>query len=199
MNPLGNRALYLGASTYRIHGTDAPWTIGQAVSKGCIRMFNEDVQQLYPQVKVGTKVTVTWQRFSATGAIAGTDHPPAPDATDKSGSATASATNDDVSRDDGNRKYGKVKIDSDRDSSSDATTGATSAEDQPYGGDGKPKKKTRYSAASGDDRATTTETTEKVMQKNSEEPKYSSGGPTKRYFIPYKKPLPAAKSAALDP
>ena len=40
MNPLGVRALYLGSSTYRIHGTDAPWTIGSAVSKGCIRMYN---------------------------------------------------------------------------------------------------------------------------------------------------------------
>lgn len=64
MNPLGVRALYLGASTYRIHGTDAPWTIGTAVSKGCIRMYNEDVLDLYPRVPVGTKVTVTWQRFS---------------------------------------------------------------------------------------------------------------------------------------
>lgn len=65
MNPLGVRALYLGASTYRIHGTDAPWTIGQAVSKGCIRMFNEDVMELYPKVSVGAQVTVTWQRFKA--------------------------------------------------------------------------------------------------------------------------------------
>jgi len=64
MNPLGVRALYLGTSTYRIHGTDAPWTIGQAVSKGCIRMFNEDVLDLYPKVPVGTPVTVTWQRFN---------------------------------------------------------------------------------------------------------------------------------------
>ena len=63
MNPLGVRAMYLGASTYRIHGTDAPWTIGQAVSKGCIRMFNEDVKELYPKVPVGMKVTVTWDRF----------------------------------------------------------------------------------------------------------------------------------------
>jgi lipoprotein-anchoring transpeptidase ErfK/SrfK len=63
-NPLGVRALYLGSSTYRIHGTDAPWTIGQAVSKGCIRMFNEDVLDLYPRVKVGAKVLVTWQRFT---------------------------------------------------------------------------------------------------------------------------------------
>jgi lipoprotein-anchoring transpeptidase ErfK/SrfK len=63
-NPMGVRALYLGASAYRIHGTDAPWTIGQAVSKGCIRMYNEDVLDLYPRVNVGTKVTVTWQKIS---------------------------------------------------------------------------------------------------------------------------------------
>jgi lipoprotein-anchoring transpeptidase ErfK/SrfK len=64
MNPLGVRALYLGASMYRIHGTDAPWTIGEAVSKGCIRMYNEDVLDLYPRVSRGTRVVVTWQRFS---------------------------------------------------------------------------------------------------------------------------------------
>jgi lipoprotein-anchoring transpeptidase ErfK/SrfK len=64
MNPLGVRALYLGSSTYRIHGTDAPWTIGQDVSKGCIRMYNEDVLDLYPRVAVGTRVTVTWERFN---------------------------------------------------------------------------------------------------------------------------------------
>jgi lipoprotein-anchoring transpeptidase ErfK/SrfK len=63
MNPLGVRALYLGSSAYRIHGTDAPWTIGTAASKGCIRMYNEDVLHLYPRVPVGTRVTVTWQRF----------------------------------------------------------------------------------------------------------------------------------------
>jgi lipoprotein-anchoring transpeptidase ErfK/SrfK len=63
-NPLGVRALYLGASLYRIHGTDAPWTIGEAVSKGCIRMYNEDVLDLYPRVPVGTRVTVTWKRFT---------------------------------------------------------------------------------------------------------------------------------------
>jgi lipoprotein-anchoring transpeptidase ErfK/SrfK len=63
MNPLGVRALYLGASAYRIHGTDAPWTIGTAVSKGCIRMYNQDVLDLYPRVAVGAKVTVTWDRF----------------------------------------------------------------------------------------------------------------------------------------
>ncbi|MCB1521589.1 MAG: L,D-transpeptidase [Hyphomicrobiaceae bacterium] len=69
MNPLGVRALYLGSSTYRIHGTDAPWTIGQAVSKGCIRMYNEDVLDLYPRVPTGTRVTVTWERFQ-TGTVA---------------------------------------------------------------------------------------------------------------------------------
>lgn len=63
MNPLGVRALYLGSSLYRIHGTDAPWTIGKAVSKGCIRMYNKDVLDLYPRIPVGTTVTVTWERF----------------------------------------------------------------------------------------------------------------------------------------
>ena len=65
MNPLGVRALYLGDSFYRIHGTDAPWTIGTAISKGCIRMYNEDVLDLYPRASVGGKVTVTWQRFDS--------------------------------------------------------------------------------------------------------------------------------------
>jgi len=62
-NPMGVRALYLGASMYRIHGTDAPWTIGTAVSKGCIRMYNEDVLDLYPRIPLGTRVTVTWKKF----------------------------------------------------------------------------------------------------------------------------------------
>ena len=57
-NPLGARALYLGSSTYRIHGTDAPWTIGQNVSKGCIRMFNEDAIDLYQRCPIGTAVQV---------------------------------------------------------------------------------------------------------------------------------------------
>lgn len=65
MNPLGVRALYLGSSTYRIHGTDAPWTIGTAASSGCIRMYNEDVLDLYPRIPVGTRVTVTWNRFKS--------------------------------------------------------------------------------------------------------------------------------------
>ncbi|MBX9589330.1 MAG: L,D-transpeptidase [Hyphomonadaceae bacterium] len=68
MNPLGNRALYLGSSMYRIHGTDAPWTIGTAVSKGCIRLYNQDVADLYERVGVGVKVTVTWDRFTTTAS-----------------------------------------------------------------------------------------------------------------------------------
>jgi lipoprotein-anchoring transpeptidase ErfK/SrfK len=57
-NPLGARAMYLGSTLYRIHGTNAPWTIGNAVSSGCIRMRNEDVTDLYERVPVGTKVVV---------------------------------------------------------------------------------------------------------------------------------------------
>jgi lipoprotein-anchoring transpeptidase ErfK/SrfK len=57
-NPLGARALYLGSSLYRIHGTNEPHTIGQAVSSGCIRMLNDDVVDLYNRVKVGATVLV---------------------------------------------------------------------------------------------------------------------------------------------
>jgi len=57
-NPLGARALYLGSSMYRIHGTNEPSTIGQNVSSGCIRMMNEDVIDLFDRVPVGTKVIV---------------------------------------------------------------------------------------------------------------------------------------------
>ena len=57
-NPLGARAMYLGTTLYRIHGTNAPWTIGTNVSSGCIRLRNEDVVDLYERVKVGTKVIV---------------------------------------------------------------------------------------------------------------------------------------------
>ncbi len=57
-NPLGARALYLGSTLYRIHGTNEPWTIGGAVSSGCIRMRNEDVIDLYERVGVGTTVKV---------------------------------------------------------------------------------------------------------------------------------------------
>ena len=57
-NPLGARAIYLGSSEYRIHGSNEPDTIGQAVSSGCIRMTNNDVQDLYERVSVGAKVVV---------------------------------------------------------------------------------------------------------------------------------------------
>ncbi|TCU72455.1 lipoprotein-anchoring transpeptidase ErfK/SrfK [Bradyrhizobium sp. R2.2-H] len=57
-NPLGARAMYLGGTIYRIHGTNAPETIGKRVSSGCIRMTNEDVTHLYSRVNVGTKVIV---------------------------------------------------------------------------------------------------------------------------------------------
>lgn len=57
-NPLGARALYLGSTLYRIHGTNAPWSIGSAVSSGCIRMRNEDVIDLYDRVEEGTRVIV---------------------------------------------------------------------------------------------------------------------------------------------
>ena len=61
-NPLGARALYLyngdRDTLFRIHGTNEPWTIGQAVSSGCIRMMNDDVMDLYSRVRVGASVRV---------------------------------------------------------------------------------------------------------------------------------------------
>lgn len=57
-NPLGARAMYLGSSAYRIHGTNDPSTIGKFVSSGCIRLTNEDVQDLFSRVSVGTRVVV---------------------------------------------------------------------------------------------------------------------------------------------
>ena len=57
-NPLGARAMYIGNTVYRIHGTNAPHTIGRNVSSGCIRMMNEDVIDLYSRVQVGSKVVV---------------------------------------------------------------------------------------------------------------------------------------------
>ena len=57
-NPLGARAMYLGGTIYRIHGTNAPETIGTHVSSGCLRLTNEDVSDLYSRVSVGTKVIV---------------------------------------------------------------------------------------------------------------------------------------------
>jgi len=63
-NPLGPRALYLGDTLYRIHGTDAPWTVGEEVSHGCVRLYNTDIVDLYDRVPVGAKVIVTWKRFA---------------------------------------------------------------------------------------------------------------------------------------
>lgn len=57
-NPMGARAMYLGSTLYRIHGSNEPDTIGQAVSSGCIRMLNDDVMDLYQRVQVGTRVVV---------------------------------------------------------------------------------------------------------------------------------------------
>ena len=57
-NPLGARAMYLGGTEYRIHGTNDPTTIGKQVSSGCIRLTNDDVIDLYNRVQVGTKVIV---------------------------------------------------------------------------------------------------------------------------------------------
>jgi lipoprotein-anchoring transpeptidase ErfK/SrfK len=57
-NPLGARAMYLGGTVYRIHGTNAPGTIGTHVSSGCIRLTNQDVADLYSRVNVGTRVIV---------------------------------------------------------------------------------------------------------------------------------------------
>jgi lipoprotein-anchoring transpeptidase ErfK/SrfK len=71
-NPLGARAMYLGTSEYRIHGTNDPSTIGKFVSSGCIRLTNEDVSDLFSRVDVGTKVVVlpkTSPRFEAKGTI----------------------------------------------------------------------------------------------------------------------------------
>ena len=61
-NPLGARAIYLGSTVYRIHGTNMPSTIGQKVSSGCIRMLNEDVIDLYGRIGVGTQVVVLSDR-----------------------------------------------------------------------------------------------------------------------------------------
>ena len=60
-NPLGARALYIGETEYRIHGTNAPETIGQAVSSGCFRLVNDDIIDLYDRVPVGTTVVVQHQ------------------------------------------------------------------------------------------------------------------------------------------
>src|SRR3954467_4895903 len=68
-NPLGARAIYLGSTVYRIHGTNAPETIGHKVSSGCIRMLNADVIDLYSRVNVGTKIVVLPSHSSLAAAI----------------------------------------------------------------------------------------------------------------------------------
>src|SRR5206468_9654394 len=73
-NPLGARALYLGDTLYRIHGTNQPSTIGTFVSSGCIRLTNEDIVDLYKRVKVGTRVVV----LPSTAATAVLGSPPRP-------------------------------------------------------------------------------------------------------------------------
>jgi lipoprotein-anchoring transpeptidase ErfK/SrfK len=69
-NPLGARALYLGKTLYRIHGTNQPSTIGKFVSSGCIRMLNRDIEDLYGRVNVGTRVVVLPGRPPATASAA---------------------------------------------------------------------------------------------------------------------------------
>jgi lipoprotein-anchoring transpeptidase ErfK/SrfK len=77
-NPLGARALYLGGTIYRIHGTNAPETIGGHVSSGCIRMLNEDVTDLYARVSVGTKVVVLPDRARPHDQRVADRQPPTP-------------------------------------------------------------------------------------------------------------------------
>src|SRR5262245_46183110 len=69
-NPLGARAMYIGGTIYRIHGTNQPSSIGKQVSSGCIRMLNEDVIDLYSRVDVGTKVVVLPMRQRAPSTVA---------------------------------------------------------------------------------------------------------------------------------
>jgi len=79
-NPLGARAMYLGASEYRIHGTNDPSTIGKFVSSGCIRLTNEDVTDLFSRVDVGTKVVVLPKNAppQARATVAARPMPPRP-------------------------------------------------------------------------------------------------------------------------
>jgi lipoprotein-anchoring transpeptidase ErfK/SrfK len=69
-NPLGARALYLGNSAYRIHGTNKPSSIGARMSSGCIRMLNADVIDLYDRVKIGAKVVVLPESGRGLAAVA---------------------------------------------------------------------------------------------------------------------------------
>ncbi len=76
-NPLGARALYIGGTLYRIHGSNEPWTIGRAVSSGCIRLTNDDITHLYTQAKVGDRVIVLTGRESP-ARLAALANPPPP-------------------------------------------------------------------------------------------------------------------------
>jgi lipoprotein-anchoring transpeptidase ErfK/SrfK len=78
-NPLGARAMYLGSTVYRIHGTNQPSTIGKFVSSGCIGMLNEDVEDLFDRVKVGTRVVV-WPGNPSAAAMASAQPVPGPNA-----------------------------------------------------------------------------------------------------------------------
>jgi lipoprotein-anchoring transpeptidase ErfK/SrfK len=89
-NPLGARALYLGQTIYRIHGTNQPSTIGSFVSSGCIRLTNEDITDLYRRVKVGTRVVVLPGKLPATAAATPADAPRGVAAVKPSGVTSAS-------------------------------------------------------------------------------------------------------------
>jgi hypothetical protein len=93
-NPLGARALYLGGSVYRIHGTNQPSSIGKRVSSGCIRMVNEDVIDLYGRVDVGTKVVVLPMTHRAPATVAQTRQVPPVASSYAPVSAPASAWDD---------------------------------------------------------------------------------------------------------
>src|SRR6516225_10585801 len=86
-NPLGARALYLGSTVYRIHGTNQPSTIGSFVSSGCIRLTNQDIEDLYTRVKVGTRVVV-WPGSPPAGSSTTASAAPLPQA---GGAADATA------------------------------------------------------------------------------------------------------------
>ena len=77
-NPLGAAAMYLGASAYRIHGTNDPSTIGKFVSSGCIRLTNEDVKDLFSRVRVGAKVIVLPKNGSGVGSLQVDNHSSSP-------------------------------------------------------------------------------------------------------------------------
>jgi lipoprotein-anchoring transpeptidase ErfK/SrfK len=74
-NPLGARAIYLGKTMYRIHGTNAPQTIGTNVSSGCIRLLNADVIDLYSRVTIGTKIIVLPSHAAVASIAPGTNTP----------------------------------------------------------------------------------------------------------------------------